>query len=71
VCEFKVTVPWQVSIFLSFDCTQLRQISLRSIFQQNMNYAIETIGWAAAAMMLSAYVMLTTGRLSGCSNSYR
>jgi hypothetical protein len=35
-----------------------------------MKYAIEIIGWAAAAMMLSAYVMLTTGRLSGRSNSY-
>jgi hypothetical protein len=32
--------------------------------------AIETIGWVAAAMMLSAYVMLTLGRLNARSNWY-
>jgi hypothetical protein len=35
-----------------------------------MKYAIETIGWVAAAMMLWAYVMLTMGRMSGRSSSY-
>jgi hypothetical protein len=35
-----------------------------------MKLAIETIGWIAAAIMLAAYVMLTTGRLSGRSNFY-
>jgi len=32
---------------------------------------IEIIGWAAAAMMLSAYVLLTTGRLSSSSAYYQ
>jgi hypothetical protein len=32
---------------------------------------IEVIGWAAAAMMLSAYVLLTTGRLSSHSPLYQ
>jgi len=35
-----------------------------------MHLAIETIGWAAAALMLSAYVMLTMGRLSARSHLY-
>jgi hypothetical protein len=32
---------------------------------------IEVIGWTAAAMMLSAYVFLTTGRLSSHSAVYQ
>ena len=32
---------------------------------------IEVIGWAAAAMMLSAYVLLTTGRLRSLSPAYQ
>jgi hypothetical protein len=32
---------------------------------------IEIIGWAAAVMMLSAYVLLTTGRLSSTSPIYQ
>jgi hypothetical protein len=32
---------------------------------------IEVIGWAAAAMMLSAYLLLTTGRLSFTSRVYQ
>jgi len=32
---------------------------------------IEIIGWTAAAMMLSAYVLLTTGRLSSSSAYYQ
>jgi hypothetical protein len=32
---------------------------------------IEIIGWAAAAMMLSAYLMLTSGRLSSISGVYQ
>jgi hypothetical protein len=32
---------------------------------------IEIIGWAAAAMMLSAYVLLTTGRLVSGSPLYQ
>ena len=35
-----------------------------------MKYWIEIIGWIAAAMMLSAYVLLTTGRLSARSHAY-
>jgi hypothetical protein len=35
-----------------------------------MKSAIEIIGWTAAAMMLSAYVLLTAGRLSARSNFY-
>jgi hypothetical protein len=35
-----------------------------------MKYGVEIIGWIAAAMMLSAYVLLTTGRLSARSNAY-
>jgi hypothetical protein len=32
---------------------------------------VEIIGWVAAAMMLSAYVLLTTGRLSSRSQLYQ
>jgi len=32
---------------------------------------IEIIGWTAAAMMLSAYVLLTTGRLRSLSPTYQ
>ncbi|MGH8208369.1 MAG: CBU_0592 family membrane protein [Steroidobacteraceae bacterium] len=35
-----------------------------------MKYAVEAIGWTAAAMMLSAYILLTMGRLSARSNLY-
>ena len=35
-----------------------------------MKSAVEIIGWAAAAMMLTAYVLLTTGRLNARSNLY-
>jgi hypothetical protein len=35
-----------------------------------IKYAIEAIGWVAAAMMLSAYVLLTANRLSARSNAY-
>src|SRR5258705_12755854 len=37
---------------------------------QQMKLAIETIGWVAAVMMLSAYVLLTLGRLSARSSGY-
>jgi len=36
-----------------------------------LKIAIEFIGWAAAAMMLSAYVLLTTGRLRSHSRTYQ
>jgi hypothetical protein len=36
-----------------------------------LKYAIEIIGWAAAAMMLSAYVLLTAGKLSSRSALYQ
>jgi len=32
---------------------------------------IEIIGWTAAVMMLSAYVLLTTGRLRSLSPAYQ
>ncbi len=32
---------------------------------------IEIIGWAAAALLLSAYVLLTLGKLSSRSRSYQ
>jgi len=32
---------------------------------------VEIIGWAAAAMMLSAYLLLTNGRLSSSSGFYQ
>jgi hypothetical protein len=35
-----------------------------------MKLAIETIGWIAAVMMLSAYTMLTVGRISARSSGY-
>jgi hypothetical protein len=35
-----------------------------------MKYAVEVIGWIAAAMMLSAYLLLTRGRLSARSSTY-
>lgn len=36
-----------------------------------LKYAIEIVGWTSAAMMLSAYVLLTTGRLSSRSVAYQ
>ena len=36
-----------------------------------MKIAIEIIGWSAAAMMLSAYLLLTAGRLSSGSRTYQ
>ncbi len=36
-----------------------------------MKILIEVIGWIAAVMMLSAYVLLTTGRLSSVSPVYQ
>ena len=36
-----------------------------------MRILIEIIGWAAAVMMLSAYVLLTTGRFSSTSPMYQ
>lgn len=35
-----------------------------------MKLTVEIIGWAAAAMMLTAYVLLTMGKLSSRSNLY-
>ena len=35
-----------------------------------MKYAVEIVGWAAAAMMLSAYLLLAAGKFSPRSNSY-
>jgi hypothetical protein len=35
-----------------------------------VKYAIETIGWVAALMMLLAYIMLTAGRLNARSGLY-
>jgi hypothetical protein len=34
-------------------------------------YAIEMIGWLAAGLMLSAYLLLTMGKLSARSSSYQ
>ena len=36
-----------------------------------MKILIEVIGWSAAAMMLSAYVLLTSGRLRSHSAVYQ
>lgn len=36
-----------------------------------MKITIEIIGWTAAAMMLSAYMLLTSGRLSSTSSVYQ
>jgi hypothetical protein len=36
-----------------------------------MKILIEIVGWSAAAMMLSAYVLLTTGRLRSSSGVYQ
>lgn len=36
-----------------------------------MKITIEIIGWTAAAMMLSAYMLLTSGRLSSRSSVYQ
>jgi hypothetical protein len=36
-----------------------------------MKILVEVIGWAAAVMMLSAYVLLTTGRLRSLSPIYQ
>lgn len=35
-----------------------------------LKYMIEIVGWLAAALMLSAYLLLTSGRLSSRSNIY-
>ncbi len=36
-----------------------------------MKIAIEIVGWAAAAMMLSAYLLLTSDRLRSTSRMYQ
>ncbi len=36
-----------------------------------LRVVIEIIGWAAAAMMLSAYLLLTSGRLRSLSPAYQ
>lgn len=36
-----------------------------------MKVTIEIVGWTAAAMMLSAYMLLTSGRLSSRSSVYQ
>jgi hypothetical protein len=35
-----------------------------------LKYSIEIVGWMAAALMLTAYLLLTSGRLSSRSNLY-
>jgi len=35
-----------------------------------LKYTIEIVGWLAAALMLSAYLLLTSGRISSRSNLY-
>lgn len=35
-----------------------------------LKYSIEIVGWVAAALMLSAYLLLANGRLSSRSNLY-
>jgi hypothetical protein len=35
-----------------------------------LNYTVEVIGWVAAALMLSAYLLLTSGRISARSRLY-
>jgi hypothetical protein len=35
-----------------------------------MKYAVEIIGWTAATIMLSAYLLLTAGRLSSRAHTY-
>ena len=35
------------------------------------NYAIEIIGWFAAALLLAAYVLLTLGRVTARSRLYQ
>jgi hypothetical protein len=35
-----------------------------------LRYAIEIIGWVAAALMLAAYLLLTSGRMSARSSFY-
>jgi hypothetical protein len=36
-----------------------------------LKYLIEIVGWVAAALMLSAYLLLTMGRISARSNVYQ
>ena len=36
-----------------------------------LKLAIEVIGWTAATMMLSAYMLLTAGKLSSRSSTYQ
>jgi formate hydrogenlyase subunit 3/multisubunit Na+/H+ antiporter MnhD subunit len=35
------------------------------------NYAIEIVGWIAAALLLSAYVLLTMGKFTSRSKMYQ
>lgn len=36
-----------------------------------LHYAIETVGWIGAALMLSAYLLLTVGRITAQSALYK
>ena len=42
-----------------------------SQWESALKIIIEIIGWTAAAMMLSAYMLLTSGRLSSSSGTYQ
>ena len=39
--------------------------------RSDLKILIEIIGWTAAVMMLSAYLLLTSGRLSSTSRTYQ
>ena len=36
-----------------------------------MTFAIETIGWVGAALILLAYILLSLGRIDGRSRAYQ
>lgn len=36
-----------------------------------LRYTIEIVGWVAAALMLSAYLLLTMGKISARSSAYQ
>jgi hypothetical protein len=51
-------------------CDHVRSVCA-SQWESAVKIAIEIIGWTAAAMMLSAYLLLTSGRLSSSSGTYQ
>jgi hypothetical protein len=70
VLGFETLAFLEVSIRAETRCDRVRsQYAIQ--WESGLKILIEIIGWTAAVMMLSAYVLLTTGRLRSLSPAYQ